>query len=111
MKKIVLFKLEELKELLEKTFNCAVRYNNIEKTIENEVINVDVLEIYHNDKDIINLAFPFAEHKDKHLAHIELSDLHYTLKDLINEPITESYNITEIDLGQGVEQYVLFDLY
>lgn len=111
MKKTILFRLEELKELLEKTFNCTIRYNNIEKHIENEAINIDIIEIYHNDKNIIDLAFPYAEHKDEHLSIVELSDLHLTLKDLVNEPITESYTITEIDLGQGAEQYVLFDLH
>lgn len=111
MKKTVLFKLSELKELLEKTFDCSIRYNNIEEESDGEILNVDIIEIYHNNKEVIDLAFPYIEHKDEHLAIVQIADLHHTLADLIDEPITELYDITELDLGQGVEQYVLFYLY
>lgn len=110
MKETVLFKLEELKELLERSFDCAVKYNSIEKEIDGEILNIDIIEIYHNNKNTIDLAFPFAQHKDEHLAIVELSDLHITLVDLINKPVTEMYDITEIDLGQGAEQYIVFYL-
>lgn len=109
MRKTILFTLEELKELLDKTFDCGVRFNTIEKVLDGEEVAVDVIEIYHNNKSIINISFPYVVYANEHLGIVELSDLHLTLENIYPDvKFTEKYDITEIDLGNGVQEYILF---
>lgn len=110
MKKTILFNLEELKELIENKFNCGVRFNVLEKELDNEIVSIDILEVFHNNKKVVDLGFPYLEHKDENFAIIELSDLHYILNSLFKEEFTEIYDFIEVDIGNGIEECILFNL-